>query len=134
MNVFQIMPAPKSKKAFFYDPTTKSVYSEVSDIIGIVEFLNPENSEEAIMLPVYLCTDKMGFYSVPQLLPNFLDVVDNELSFDIGKYTNQIQVITDIYKDVDTKLTEVETIQIQHEGKVSFIKRNLKKPLKQDDE
>lgn len=133
MNVFNIIAAPKTKRAIFYDPITKQTRSERADVIGVVEFLNPDDSDQAVSLACYLCTDKAGFYQTPQMCPDFLDLIDENEVLDLGNYTQQIAIITDIYRQIDEELTGIETVQVKHEGKVSFIKRNLKKPIKPED-
>lgn len=134
MNVLQIVVAPKAKLAVFYNPVDKCIYFEPSNIIGVVEFQDPDGSEMVANVACYLSYDKFGMYTVPQLQPNFINVIDKEEDFSMHLHKAQIEGISKFYKEMEGKLTEVETIEIKNKGNVSFIK-NLKKdpPKKPED-
>lgn len=129
MNVLQIMAAPIAKKAVFYNPVDKIVYYETADILGVVEFHDPDGSEIVVNMACYLCTDKFGFYMVPQLQINFLDLIDaSEVQLDIGKYAKQMALIAKSYKDFEKNLTGVEAVRVENKGNLSKILRMTKKP------
>lgn len=136
MNVLQIIAAPNPKKAVFYNPVDKIVYFESADLIGVVEFEDPDGSGMVANLASYLCTDKLGFYMAPQMQLNFLDIIDNsETELDLGKYKKSMELITEAYKEFDKQFTDVEAVRVENKGNLSKILRmtNKLKDKEQED-
>lgn len=124
MFINSIIPAPNAKKAVWYDPIKDDIVITTSDIIGLIELLNPENPEETATIPMYMTADKLGVYTLPQLDVNFLEFLDPFDSVDLGKYTQQIQDIKILYAKMQAENPEV--VEVETKGNVSQIKRIIR--------
>jgi hypothetical protein len=121
MLIVNIIPAPHSKKAVWYDPQDDHIVIATADVIGLVELENPDNAQEIATIPMYMTADKLGVYTLPQLDVNFLEFLDGNDSVDIGKHVKQIEEIKQLYKKTRTEVVEVEKT-----GNVTQIKRIIK--------
>lgn len=127
--IITIIPAPTSKKAVIYDPIKDEVVFETADVIGLIEVVNPDDTQEGVVIPMYMCSNSMGTFYPPQMDINFLELVSMNTDLDLSKYVEQIDELKKYHKDIEESMVEVET-----KGNLSSIKRFVKpKSTKKDD-
>lgn len=124
MTVLNIIQAPSTKRAVWYDPNRDELILKIADVVGLVELQNPDNIEESTTIPMYMTSDRYGIFSLPQLDANFLEFIDPGDHIDIGNYTDKIEEIKNLYKTL--KANSPEIIEVETNGKVSKIKRIIK--------
>jgi len=124
--IINIIPAPTPKKAVVYDPIKDEVVFETADVIGLVEVINPDNEQEGVIIPMYMCSNSMGTFYPPQMDINFLELIPMNKDLDLSKYVDTINELKKYYQEIEEGIIEVET-----KGNVSSIKRFIK-PSKKD--
>lgn len=122
MIVTQIIVAPSKKIAISYDPKTDELVYSTCEMIGLVQLENPDEEESLQQVPCYLICDKTGYFYVPELEYNFLTYTDKEYDLDMEALKPAIEEIKKQYKEAETEVVEVET-----RGKISTIKRSIKR-------
>lgn len=128
MLIINIIPAPVTKLAVIYNPTIDMITTEVADVIGLMEVLNPDDPDELGSLPVYMIADSFGVYSPPQFSVGFLEFIPMGQLINVDKYKDQVAEIKKFFAEIHSNTIEVET-----KGNLSQIKRPFLKSIKKDE-
>ena len=121
-----IIPAPKARRAVWYDRDKDDLVFQIADIIGLISMENPDDVEELCTIPMYMTPDNFGGYILPQMDINFIEFVELDAEIDLGKYIDNIEEIKKLYEELDSETVEVET-----KGNVSQIKRFIRPSKKE---
>lgn len=118
------MAAPSKKIAVSYDSGSDELVFNTCEIIGIVQLQNPEDQEDEIQqVPCYMvCNNADGYFYVPELEYDFVTYLNPGDEVDLSTIKPRIEEIKKIYKEAQLEVVEVTT-----EGKVSTIKRTIRK-------
>lgn len=127
MIVTSIIAAPSKKVAVFYDPKTDELIYRSCEVIGLVQLEDPEDLENIQQVPCYMASTQEGYFFVPELEYDFLQYITSHEDLNIETLTPLIEQIKKVYKEAEMQVVEVET-----RGKVSTIKRTVKR-LDDDD-
>ena len=128
MLIINIIAAPVPKLAVMYNPLLDMITTEVADVIGLMEVLNPDDPNELGSLPVYMIADSLRVYSPPQFSVGFLEFIADTDTLDLDKYKDQVIEIKKFFAEVESNTVEVET-----KGNLSQIKRPFIKMVKKDE-
>ena len=126
MLIINIIPAPHTKRAVWFDPTDDHLIFALSDVIGLVEIENPDNPEETATIPMHMICDQFGVYTLPQLDMNFLAFAEPSDVADMSKYQEQIDEIKTLYEKMKKQQQGEEVVEVETKGNVSRIKRIIK--------
>lgn len=124
MMIVNVIAAPHQKRAIWYDPHKNDLIVKPADLIGLIELENPDNPSEIATVAMYMTCDHLGVYGLPQLDVNFLEMINANETLDIGKYTQQIEGIKELYAKIKAKGPEI--VEVETEGNVSKIKRIIR--------
>jgi hypothetical protein len=125
MLIINIIPAPHSKRAVWFDPSKDHLVFALSDVIGLVEIENPDNPTESATIPMHMVCDQFGVYTLPQLDINFLEFAEPADVADMSKYQDQINEIKIFYEKMKKQQGD-EVVEVETKGNVSRIKRIIK--------
>jgi len=123
MLILNIIPAQFPKRAVLYDAKNKQLIFETADVIGLVELQNPDDLEEVTVVPMYMTSNTLGVYSLPQLAINFLEIIPLNETVDYSTYLKQIKDIETLLKNLPNK---DEVVEVETKGNISRIKRIIK--------
>lgn len=124
MLIINIIPAPHSKRAVWFDPSKDHLVFALSDVIGLVEIENPDNPQESSTIPMHMVCDQFGVYTLPQLDINFLEFAEPTDIADMSKYQDHINEIKIFYEKMKKEGDQV--VEVETRGNVSQIKRIIK--------
>lgn len=117
-NVLQIMAPSQQKKAVMYDPIQKKLTYHEVEVVGLVDLSIDE--ENALLTPCFMCSNILGSFWVPELEPTFIQYVKPNEEVDIRTVSDKIKEIGEWWKSAQIDL---EPIEVERKGKVSYIKR-----------
>lgn len=131
MLIMQIIQAPSPKLAVSYDCDAKCVVYEKAEIIGIVQLENPEEPGDVQLVPCYLVSNRYGFFWVPELEYNFIMYAEINQVVNVGVDFIQARIkeIEATHKEIED---EHETVEVETKGKVTHIRRTIKRVKKED--
>ena len=122
MIVTQIIAAPTKKFAVFYDPKAEDIVYRSCEIIGLVQLEDPEDPDNIQQVPCYMLCNPDGYFFVPELEYDFIQYINTHDDIDLEKMKPQIEQIKKTYKEAELEVVEVKTT-----GKISTIKRTIKR-------
>lgn len=127
MHIINIIPAPVPKKAVYYNLQKDKLFTENADIIALTEIQNPDNPQEAAVLPLYMCCDALGVYFPPQMDITFLEFIGVNDEINPVKYEKHIVELKKLYANLKDK---TEVIEVESKGNI----RKIIRPTKIKDE
>lgn len=122
MIVTSIIAAPSKKMAISYDNKTSELVIQTCELIGLVQLENPDEEGDIQQVPCYMLCNNDGYFYVPELEQDFITYANPEDTLDMEALQPKIDAVKQFYKT-----TGVETVELETRGKITTIRRTLRK-------